>query len=51
VFRGRSTEFEQDVGSMQIQHQNIEAADGGQEIAVKVIEKVHCGDRMCTPDE
>jgi U32 family peptidase len=51
VFRGKSTEFEQVIDSMQIQHRSIERADVGQEVAVKVHERVRCGDRICLPDE
>ncbi len=51
LFRGRTTEFEQDIDSMQIQHQSIQSANGGQEVAVKVKERVRCGDTVCTPEE
>ncbi len=51
AFRGRNTEFEQIIDSMQINHQSIEHGDAGQEVAVKVAERVRCGDRICTPDE
>jgi U32 family peptidase len=51
VFRGRTTEFEQMIGSMQVDHKSIQHGDAGQEIAVKVDERVRCGDRICFPDD
>jgi len=44
--KGATTDFEQAVGSMQIEHQNIEAAKKGQEIGLKVGEKVRRGDTV-----
>ena len=43
---GTTTDFEQIVGSMQIEHENIETAKKGQEIGLKVKEKVHQGDTV-----
>jgi len=43
---GTTTDFEQIVGSMQIEHENIETAKKGQEIGLKVNEKVHQGDTV-----
>ncbi len=37
---GRTTEFEQQVGSLQIDHEYINEAESGQEVALKVIERV-----------
>ena len=37
---GRMTEFEQQVGSLQIDHEYINEAEAGQEVALKVIERV-----------
>ena len=44
--KGATTDFEQDVGSMQIEHQDIETAKRGQEIGLKVKEKVRRGDTV-----
>ncbi|MBL7184544.1 MAG: hypothetical protein ISS50_08880 [Anaerolineae bacterium] len=44
--KGATTDFEQTVGSMQIEHQNIETAKRGQEIGLKVGEKVRRGDTV-----
>ena len=51
IFRGKNTEFEQVVDSMQIDYKNIERAEGGQEVAVKVHGRVRCGDRICLPED
>ncbi len=34
-FRGANTDFEQEITSMQLEHQNIEVGEVGQEVAVK----------------
>lgn len=44
--RGATTDFEQTVGSMQIEHQNIETATKGQEVGLKVKDKVRRGDTV-----
>jgi len=44
--KGATTDFEQIVDSMQIEHQNIETAKKGQEIGLKVKEKVRRGDTV-----
>ncbi len=41
---GSTTDFEQMVDSMQIEHESIEKAKKGQEIGIKVKEKVREGD-------
>jgi translation elongation factor EF-1alpha len=43
-FVGRITDFEQNVGSLEIQHQKISTAAAGQEVALKVYDKVRPGD-------
>jgi translation initiation factor IF-2 len=43
---GATTDFEQTVGSMQIEHQNVETAKKGQEVGLKVKEKVRGGDTV-----
>ena len=46
AFKGANTDFEQEIESMQVDHQNIEAAVKGQEVAVKVKGKVRVGDSL-----
>jgi translation elongation factor EF-1alpha len=42
--RGGTRDFEQEVESMQVEHQPIESAESGQEIALKVAQKVRTDD-------
>ena len=44
--KGATTDFEQTAGSIQIEHQNVETAKKGQEIGLKVKEKVRRGDAV-----
>jgi len=44
--KGHNTDFEQDVSSIQIEHENIEKAKKGDAIGVKVDEKVREGDEV-----
>ena len=44
--KGATTDFEQTVGSMQIEHQDMEAAKKGQEVGLKVKDKVRRGDTV-----
>jgi putative protease len=41
---GRITDFTQQVGSMEIEHQNIQSAGPEKDVALKVIEPVREGD-------
>lgn len=43
---GPKTEFTQEIGSMQVEHQNITSAKSGDLVGLKVIEKVRDGDRV-----
>lgn len=43
-FKGSSTDFEQTIESIQIEHDSVESAAPGDEIGVKVVEKVREGD-------
>lgn len=45
-FKGHTTDFEQEITSMQIEHQNIEKTKKGDEFGVKVDEKVKEGDEV-----
>ncbi len=44
--RGSTTDFAQQVASMQLEHQDIEQAAAGQEIAIKVGQRVRRNDRV-----
>ena len=44
--RGKNTDFTQTVDSMQIEHQNINKAEKGKVVGVKVKEKVRINDRV-----
>lgn len=46
AFRGATTDFEQEVGSMEVDHETVEAAFEGDEVAVKVKERVREGDEV-----
>jgi translation elongation factor EF-1alpha len=45
-FEGHTTDFEQEVESMQYDHKSIEKAKKGQEIGIRVEEKVREGDEV-----
>jgi putative protease len=44
--KGPTTDFEQTVESMQIEHKNVERAEAGQSIGLKVMERVRENDRV-----
>jgi len=44
--KGHGTDFEQDISSIQIEHENVEKAKKGDAIGVKVDEKVKEGDEV-----
>ena len=45
-FLGRNTDFDQEVASMQVEHEAITVAEGGSEIAIKTIQRVRRGDSV-----
>jgi putative protease len=45
-FLGHSTDFKQAVVSLQIEHKPVEAAKPGQDVAMKVEQRVHPGDAI-----
>ena len=49
--KGATTDFEQEVGSMQIDHKDIEDAKKGDEVGIKLDEKVREGDEVFTAAE
>jgi putative protease len=40
AFKGPTTDFEQSVDSMQIEHKNVQEAEAGQSIGLKVVQRV-----------
>jgi translation elongation factor EF-1alpha len=44
--KGHTTEFEEKIKSMQVNHKPIESASKGQEIGLKVVGKVRHGDKV-----
>lgn len=45
-FLGRTTEFEQTLSSMQIDHEPVEQAGPGSEVGIEVLERVRQGDQI-----
>jgi len=45
-FLGRNTDFEQEVASIQIEHESITAAESGNDVAIKIIQRVRRGDSV-----
>lgn len=45
-FLGRSTDFMQEVTSLQIEHQPVTEAGPGDDVAIKVIQRVHPHDKV-----
>jgi putative protease len=45
-FLGSNTDFKQTVDSMQIEHEDIDRADAGDDVAVKVTRRVRPGDSV-----
>ena len=45
-FLGKHTDFPQTVGSMQIDHEPVEQADKGNDVAMKVDQRVRRGDSV-----
>ena len=43
---GHSTDFKQEVTSLQIEHQSVEEAKPGDDVGMKVIQKVHPNDKI-----
>ncbi len=44
--KGNTTDFQQKVGSMQIQHEVVKSVKKGQEVAIQVKKKVRRGDQF-----
>lgn len=50
-FKGAHTDFTQTISSMQYNHKDIESAKKGQEIGIKVDDKVREGDKVFEPEK
>jgi putative protease len=46
VLKGPTTDFEQPVESMQIEHKNVQRAEAGQSIGLKVVQRVRENDMV-----
>ncbi len=44
--QGATSDFEQEVGSMQVEHESVQTAEPGQAIGLKVNEKARDGDKV-----
>ena len=49
LLRGHTTDFEQAVDSLQIEHASVEAAKAGDKIGLKVKDRCRRGDRVYRP--
>ncbi len=45
-FEGAHTDFEQKIDSMQVEHEPVEQGSAGEEVAIKVKERVRAGDTL-----
>jgi translation elongation factor EF-1alpha len=45
-FLGRNTDFKQEITSMQIEHESVTEVKAGDEVAIKVIQRVRKGDAI-----
>jgi len=45
-FKGHGTDFEQEIDSMQVEHQDIDVAKKGDAVGIKVAQKVKEGDEI-----
>ena len=46
LIKGENTSFEQIVESMQVEHENIQQAEAGKAVGMRVRDKVRAGDRV-----
>ena len=46
VFKGPNTDFEQVVDSIQIEHENVQQAEAGQSVGLKVLRRVRETDKV-----
>ena len=45
-FEGAHTDFEQEIDSLQVEHEAVEQVSAGDEVAIKVKERVRTGDTL-----
>ena len=45
-FKGATTDFQQEVDSMQLDRKNIDVIGAGKEVAIKVKDRVRAGDKL-----
>jgi len=45
-FRGHTTEFTETIGSMEVDHQRVERAGAGEEVAIQVVGRVRKHDKV-----
>ncbi len=45
-FRGHTTDFQQEIKSMQVEHGAVDSAGAGTEVAIKLKERVRSGDEV-----
>jgi len=45
-FSGHTTDFEQEVNSMQIEHQTVDSVKSGEEVGIKVKDRVRHDDKV-----
>jgi translation initiation factor IF-2 len=50
-FLGHSTDFKQEVTSLQIEHKSVEEAKPGEDVAIKVTQRVHPNDAVFQIEE
>ncbi|MCZ2845303.1 MAG: translation elongation factor-like protein [Candidatus Bathyarchaeota archaeon] len=48
IIKGSTTNFEQIIDSMQIEHKNVNRANAGQSVGLKVKDRVRENDIVCT---
>ncbi len=46
IFEGATTDFEQEVDDMEFDHEKLQEAEAGQEVGIKVKERVREGDEV-----
>jgi putative protease len=51
LFLGHTTDFSQQVQSMEIEHKSVESVRPGDDVALKVIDRVRAGDEVFLKEE
>lgn len=50
-FQGATTDFTQEVASMQVEHEEVTEGKAGEEVAIKVSKRVRKGDALLQPSD